>query len=630
MFLIKRLEGMTKGGIAGLLAVLALAGVAAFVWVARTVNTAPAQCASCHLELTAMWKRSQGHPADRVTCYQCHAQHAQLPESPNLGAFVRDQLIPEKYLSSDERINARCEGCHQGIRASGTGMGVLWAKAALRSGVAALADAPEDERLAVVPRDALGDPSRPVRGGDVGAAAVRSLRDREWAEAARAANGDRAGEVLASLRADLEAVVQALGSAGVTAEEIGRRKAERLGERLTQIDDAAGRIAGFLARAEEVLAGAPSEAPVAPGLAGEVRGLLGEATGVLGEIVRARITVGRALGSEQAVADPAGLRAQLAAVGRALDEATAQAAREAAAAARAAFAAPLPNQEVIAARIAALSQEGEARLAAAGARFLAASRGVLGDLPVGAPPAPSPGARARVVGGALVPLPATPGRSAPAEAPPPALGPAALAAELQAGVASLATAVEAVGEVQYGDLGLDDARIAGLSERLAQVAGAFSGREGPGAVRAALRRHLEESLRFLGPIEAEDGRRLELAVETPEAAAGLPAIALDLGELLPAALAPFEGLERALEQRQVIQANHKVHLVAARDELGRPLNLGCVDCHRNIAHDKAQIETNRPPMAGCFAGQCHQKDRNKDNCRRCHFQHLAEPGQEVL
>ncbi|MEW6489064.1 MAG: hypothetical protein AB1578_14250, partial [Thermodesulfobacteriota bacterium] len=386
MFLIKRLAGMTKGGIAGFLAVLALAGVAGFVWMARTINTAPAQCASCHLELTAMWKRSQGHPAERVTCYECHAQHAELPESPNLGAFVRDQLIPEKYLSSDERINARCEGCHQGIRESGTGMGVLWAKAALRSGVAVLEGALEDERLVVVPRDALGDATRPVRGGDVGAAAVRSLRDREWLEAARAANGERAGEVLASIRTDLEAVVQALGRAGVTAEQIGRRKEERLGERLIQIEDAAGRIAGLLARAEEVLAGASPEAPVAPALAGEVRGLLGEAAGVLGEIVRARITVGRALGSEQAVADPTGLRAHLAAVDRALDEGTAQAAREAAGAARAAFTAPLPNREVIAERVAALSKEGEARLAAAAARFLAASRGVLGDLPAGPPP----------------------------------------------------------------------------------------------------------------------------------------------------------------------------------------------------------------------------------------------------
>lgn len=629
MFLIQRLSRMTLGGIAGFLVVLALVGVAAFFWVARTVNIAPAQCASCHLELTAMWKRSQGHPADRVTCHQCHAQHAQLPESPNLGAFVRDQLIPEKYLSSDERINARCEGCHQEIRASGTGMGVLSAKAALRSAVVALEGAPADERLTAVPREVVWDGGRPVRGRELGAAAVRSLRDREWTQAAGAADGARAGEVLSGMRADLEAVVRALEGAGVSAEEIGRRKAERMGERLTQIEDAAGRIAGLVARAEEALAGARPEAPVPAALAGEVRGLLGEATGALGEIVRARITVGRALGSEQAVADPAGLRAQLASVGRALDEGTAQAAREAAAAAREALAAPLPNREVIAERIAALSGEGEARLAAAGARFLAVSRGVLGDLPAG--PLPEAGAQARVLGGALAPLPPTPGRAASPEVPAPALSPAALAGELQQGLAGLTAAVEAVGEVRYEDLGLDDARIAALAGRFGQVAGAFPGREGPGSVRAALRRQLEASLGFLGQIEAEDGWRLEFAVELPEApVAGGRAVALDLGELLPAALAPFEELERSLEQRQVIQANHKVHLVSARNELGQPFDLGCLDCHRNIAHDKAQVETNRPPMAGCFAGQCHQKDRNKDNCRRCHYQHLAEPGEEIL
>ena len=68
-------------------------------------------------------------------------------------------------------------------------------------------------------------------------------------------------------------------------------------------------------------------------------------------------------------------------------------------------------------------------------------------------------------------------------------------------------------------------------------------------------------------------------------------------------------------------------LRAPRDPEGKPLGLGCLDCHRNIAHDKAQVETNRPTMRGCFVGECHRKDRNKDNCRRCHYQQLTEPGQ---
>ncbi len=114
--LIDRLSRLSKGGVAGLIAVLAVAGLGLFVWVARTVNTAPAQCATCHPQLTAMWERSSGHPADRATCYQCHAQHAELPESPNAAGFVRDQWIPEKYMASDDRIEGRCSGCHADIR----------------------------------------------------------------------------------------------------------------------------------------------------------------------------------------------------------------------------------------------------------------------------------------------------------------------------------------------------------------------------------------------------------------------------------------------------------------------------------------------------------------------------------
>ncbi len=114
-FLVRRLARMTKGGIAGLIAALAFAGVVVFLLAARWVNTAPSQCASCHGELTAMWKRSQGHPADRVSCYECHGQHATLPVGPNLLGFVRDQLIPEKYFSTDERLESKCRGCHEAI-----------------------------------------------------------------------------------------------------------------------------------------------------------------------------------------------------------------------------------------------------------------------------------------------------------------------------------------------------------------------------------------------------------------------------------------------------------------------------------------------------------------------------------
>ena len=119
--LLTSLQKMTRGGIAGLIAVLAVAGVVVFFAAARWVNTSPSQCMTCHPQLTAMWERSQGHPGARVTCHQCHANHAEPPASLNVGAVVRDQLIPEKYLSSDARVESHCEGCHDGMRSAGTG-----------------------------------------------------------------------------------------------------------------------------------------------------------------------------------------------------------------------------------------------------------------------------------------------------------------------------------------------------------------------------------------------------------------------------------------------------------------------------------------------------------------------------
>jgi hypothetical protein len=115
-FLWKRLSNMSLGGIVGLAAVVLVAGVALFAWGARWVNTSPNQCATCHPELTAMWKRSQGHPSDKVTCHECHAEHQQAPVGPNLAAYARDTFIPEKYLSTDKRLEARCETCHKDMR----------------------------------------------------------------------------------------------------------------------------------------------------------------------------------------------------------------------------------------------------------------------------------------------------------------------------------------------------------------------------------------------------------------------------------------------------------------------------------------------------------------------------------
>jgi nitrate/TMAO reductase-like tetraheme cytochrome c subunit len=115
-FLLKRFSQMTRGGIIGFLAVALVAGVALFAWGARWVNTSPQQCATCHPGITAMWQRSQGHPAAKVTCHECHAEHDQSPVRPNLATYFRDDLIPEKYLSTDLRLQNRCESCHKDIR----------------------------------------------------------------------------------------------------------------------------------------------------------------------------------------------------------------------------------------------------------------------------------------------------------------------------------------------------------------------------------------------------------------------------------------------------------------------------------------------------------------------------------
>lgn len=107
---------LTRGGIAGLLVLATFAGLIAFVAVAHTVNTAPDQCATCHPTVTALWQASLGHPAKQVSCYECHAPHAELPASLNVVVQLRDATIPEKYRASDEQVQARCEGCHDGIR----------------------------------------------------------------------------------------------------------------------------------------------------------------------------------------------------------------------------------------------------------------------------------------------------------------------------------------------------------------------------------------------------------------------------------------------------------------------------------------------------------------------------------
>lgn len=82
--------------------------------------------------------------------------------------------------------------------------------------------------------------------------------------------------------------------------------------------------------------------------------------------------------------------------------------------------------------------------------------------------------------------------------------------------------------------------------------------------------------------------------------------------------------EAVEEEDKLIRVNHKAHLEKPLEMAGGAVELRCLDCHDTVAHDYSPQPTNRPTMEGCFAGSCHQEDRNADNCRRCHYQQLVE------
>lgn len=95
-------------------------GVVGFFHFAKYVNTDPSQCANCHPQMTALWKRSIGHPADKVTCFECHAAHVEETVQQNLLVYYRDRLIPEKYMASTDRLEFHCLRCHKEAREAAT------------------------------------------------------------------------------------------------------------------------------------------------------------------------------------------------------------------------------------------------------------------------------------------------------------------------------------------------------------------------------------------------------------------------------------------------------------------------------------------------------------------------------
>ncbi len=60
-----------------------------------------------------------------------------------------------------------------------------------------------------------------------------------------------------------------------------------------------------------------------------------------------------------------------------------------------------------------------------------------------------------------------------------------------------------------------------------------------------------------------------------------------------------------------ITINHSAHL-----ERGA----SCVTCHSNVAHDLAEVRTNRPRMEACYT--CHSRS---DSCAKCHGSNIPAP-----
>lgn len=82
----------------------------------RYSATSERVCRQCHPELSELLKKSNGHPWDQTSCYQCHSQEFKFaPEGWNVFQHFRDQLAPPEYLADDELTSQRCLECHLDI-----------------------------------------------------------------------------------------------------------------------------------------------------------------------------------------------------------------------------------------------------------------------------------------------------------------------------------------------------------------------------------------------------------------------------------------------------------------------------------------------------------------------------------
>jgi nitrate/TMAO reductase-like tetraheme cytochrome c subunit len=68
--------------------------------------------------------------------------------------------------------------------------------------------------------------------------------------------------------------------------------------------------------------------------------------------------------------------------------------------------------------------------------------------------------------------------------------------------------------------------------------------------------------------------------------------------------------EKGIETTDHMKIDHKLHTEEAK--------LMCIDCHRNIEHDKTEAGTNRPSHLTCI--ECHEEaiSGGPESCMKCH------------
>src|SRR4030043_1792666 len=71
---------------------------------------------------------------------------------------------------------------------------------------------------------------------------------------------------------------------------------------------------------------------------------------------------------------------------------------------------------------------------------------------------------------------------------------------------------------------------------------------------------------------------------------------------------PVAGME--MDEAHHMKIAHKLHVEESK--------LMCIDCHRNIAHEKMEVGTNRPRRLTCM--ECHEEafSGGPESCTKCH------------